>query len=91
MAPVRVPSTERVLAAGRHRIRADRRAQCVIVQLVDDHSRYALASHVASSETTNVEGEILLEHSRPASGVTYVGHGRPRGPHPKTPQTSPKS
>lgn len=39
----------------------------------------------------DLEGEILIEHSRPAPGVTYVGNGRPRGPHPPTPQASPKS
>ena len=27
-----------------------------------------------------LEGEILIEHTRPAPGVTYVGNGRPRGP-----------
>ena len=35
-------ATEYVLTGGR---------KCVILQLIDDHSRYALASHVASSET----------------------------------------
>jgi transposase InsO family protein len=35
-------ATEYVLTGGR---------QCVIFQLIDDHSRYAVASHVASSET----------------------------------------
>jgi len=39
----------------------------------------------------DLEGEILIEHTRPAPGVTYVGNGRPRGPHPKIPETSPKS
>jgi putative transposase len=39
----------------------------------------------------DLEGEILIEHTRPAPGVTYVGNGRPRGPHPKTPEPSPKS
>jgi putative transposase len=28
----------------------------------------------------DLEGEILIEHTRPAPGVTYVGNGRPRGP-----------
>lgn len=36
-------------------------------------------------------GEILIEHTRPAPGVTYVGNGRPRGPRPKTTETSPKT
>jgi putative transposase len=35
-------ATEYVLSGGR---------KCVIFQLIDDHSRYAVASHVASSET----------------------------------------
>jgi putative transposase len=29
---------------------------------------------------TDLQGEILIEHTRPAPGVTYVGNGRPRGP-----------
>lgn len=36
-------------------------------------------------------GEILIEHTRPAPGITYVGNGRPRGPRPKTTEPSPKS
>ena len=40
---------------------------------------------------TDLDGEILIEHTRPAPGVTYVGNGRPRGPRPKTDETSPKS
>lgn len=39
----------------------------------------------------DLEGEILIEHSRPAPGVTYVGNNRPRGPRAKTDETSPKS
>ena len=39
----------------------------------------------------DLDGEILIEHTRPAPGVTYVGNGRPRGPRPKNPGTSPKS
>ena len=27
----------------------------------------------------DLEGEILIEHTRPAPGVTYVGNGQPRG------------
>ena len=30
------------------------------------------------------------EHTRPAPGVKYVGNGRPPGPRPKAPETSPK-
>jgi putative transposase len=40
---------------------------------------------------TDLDGEILAEHTRPTPGVTYAGNGRPRGPRPKTSQTSPKS
>lgn len=29
---------------------------------------------------TDLNGEILIEHTRPASGITYVGNGRPRRP-----------
>ncbi len=39
----------------------------------------------------DLEGEILIEHTRPAPGITYVGNGRPRGPRPSTPETSPKT
>jgi putative transposase len=39
----------------------------------------------------DLEGEILIEHTRPAPGVTYVGNGRPRGPRPKNSETSPRS
>lgn len=40
---------------------------------------------------TDLHGEILIEHTRPAPGVTYVGNGRPRGPQSMTPRASPKS
>lgn len=32
---------------------------------------------------TDLQGELLAEHTRPAPGVTYVGNGRPPGPRPK--------
>jgi len=35
---------------------------------------------------TDLEGEILAEHTRPAPGVTYVGNGRRPGTRPRTPQ-----
>ncbi|HET6627207.1 MAG TPA: integrase core domain-containing protein, partial [Nocardioidaceae bacterium] len=40
---------------------------------------------------TDMAGEILAEHTRPAPGVTYVGNGRRPGPRPKNPKVSPKS
>jgi transposase InsO family protein len=39
----------------------------------------------------DLEGEILIEHTRPAPGVRYVGNGRPPGLQPKNSETSPKS
>ena len=39
---------------------------------------------------TDLEGEILIEHTRPAPGTAYVGKGRPRGPR-QDPEVSPKS
>lgn len=39
----------------------------------------------------SLDGEILIEHTRPAPGVTYVGNGRARGRRPKPPEPSPKS
>ena len=40
---------------------------------------------------TDVQGTILIEHTRPAPGISYVGNGRPRGRRPKTLETSPMS
>lgn len=40
---------------------------------------------------TDLDGEILIEQTRPALGVTYVGNGRPRGRRPNNPTPSPKS
>lgn len=39
----------------------------------------------------DLDGEILIEHTRPAPGIKYVGNGRPRGPAPRSPEPSPKS
>jgi transposase InsO family protein len=39
----------------------------------------------------DLDGEILIEHTQPTPGVTYVGNGRPRGQRPKNSETSPKS
>ena len=39
----------------------------------------------------DLDGEILIEHTRPAPGVRYVGNGRPRGGRPSTTEPSPKS
>jgi len=39
----------------------------------------------------DLEGTILIEHTRPAPGTKYVGNGRPPGGRPRSPETSPKS
>lgn len=39
----------------------------------------------------NLQGELLIEHTRPAPGITYVGNGRPRGQWRDDPEVSPKS
>jgi len=52
------------------------------VLVVTDHDKITV---------TDIDGEILAEHPRPAPGVTYVGNGRPPGRRPKHPEPSPKS
>ncbi|MGJ9420904.1 integrase core domain-containing protein [Aeromicrobium sp. CF3.5] len=39
----------------------------------------------------DLDGEILIEHTKPAPGVKYVGNGRPRGGRPNTSEPSPMS
>jgi transposase InsO family protein len=39
----------------------------------------------------DLEGEVLIEHTRPAPGITYVGNGRPPGMPPRPPEVSPMS
>ncbi len=51
------------------------------VLVITEHAKITVA---------DLDGEILIEHTRPGPGVTYVGNGRPRGPRPKPPETSPK-
>ena len=50
---------------------------------------------VAADDSTIViastDGEVLVEHPRPAPGVSYVGNRRPRGPRPTKTRPSPKS
>jgi hypothetical protein len=40
---------------------------------------------------TDLQGEVLAEHTRPAPGINYVGNGQPRGPRAKTGKPSPKA
>jgi len=65
-------ATEYVLTGG---------GKCVIFQLIDDHSRYALASHVASGETAMDAiaepasvTEVLTHQPSPMSGCRTVTH-----------------
>lgn len=48
-------------------------------------------SHGNTIIITDLQGEILAEHTRPAPGIRYVGNGRPPGTRPKNPQPSPNS
>jgi putative transposase len=61
-------ATEYVLSGGR---------TCVIFQLIDDHSRYAVASHVASSETVKeaitVVDKAITKHGVPQRLLTDNG------------------
>jgi putative transposase len=52
-------ATEYVLSGGR---------KCVVFQLIDDHSRYAVASHVASSETAK-DAIIVVDKAIATHGV----------------------
>lgn len=51
--------TEYVLTGGR---------KCVILQLIDDHSRYAVASHVANGETSEA-AITIFDKARAAHGI----------------------
>jgi putative transposase len=61
-------ATEYVLSGGR---------RCVIFQLIDDHSRYAVASHVASTETVTdaitVVDKAIAAHGVPQRLLTDNG------------------
>ena len=80
-------ATEYVLTGGR---------TCVIFQLIDDHSRYAVASHVARSENAT-DAIVVFDKAVAAHGVPQrlrsdlVGNGRPPGMPPKNHAVSPKS
>jgi putative transposase len=63
-----------------YRVDAQRAFQQVLVVSVDD-----------KVIVTDLHGEVLIEHTRPAPGVKYVGNGRPRGPRLKNEKPSPMS
>lgn len=62
--------------------KVDGRLACEQVLVITDGDNIIVA---------DLDGEVLIEHTRPAPGVRYVGNGRPRGPRPKSNQKSPKS
>ncbi len=39
----------------------------------------------------DLHGGVLIEHTRPAPGITYVGNGNPRGPRVRATPPSPMS
>ena len=62
-------ATEYVLTGGR---------KCVIFQLIDDHSRYAVASHVAWGETSEA-AITVVDKGIAAHGVPATAADRQRG------------
>lgn len=65
---------------------------------VDVHLAFAQVLVIAAGTNTgdpviitDLDGEVLAEHTRPAPGIRYVGNGRPPGTRPKTEEPSPKS
>ena len=54
-----------------------------------DHVLVAADDHTIV--IANTDGKVLVEHPRPAPGITYVGNRQPRGPRPSKPRPSPKS
>jgi putative transposase len=65
-----------------------------ITYMVDAQRAFQQVLVVRDCDTiiiTDLQGEVLAEHTRPAPAIKYVGNGRPRGPRPKTGKPSPKS
>jgi putative transposase len=61
---------------------------------VDGHRFYEQVLVVVEGDKITVadlDGEVLIEHTRPAPGINYVGNRRPRGPRPQTHKPSPMS
>ena len=68
VAAVRLPGPERVLATRATEYVLTGGRKCVIFQLIDDHSRYAVASHVASGETAEA-AIAVVDKAMAAHGV----------------------
>lgn len=64
------------------RYKVDGRLACEQVLVVTDGDTITVA---------DLDGEVLIEHTRPAPGVRYVGNGRPRGPRTNSDPPSPRS
>ncbi len=65
-----------------------------VTYMVDTHRAFQQVLVVSDSNKiviTDLLGEVLAEHTRPAPGTNYVGNGRPRGPRRTGDQTSPMS
>jgi putative transposase len=65
-----------------------------VTYMVDAHRAFQQVLVVSAADKiiiTDLQGEVLIEHTRPKPGINYVGNGRPRGPRPNTRQPSPKS
>ena len=65
-----------------------------VTYMVDVNHAFEQVLVVADDNTiviANTEGEVVVEHPRPAPGVTYVGNRQPRGPRPAKSRPSPKS
>jgi putative transposase len=65
-----------------------------VTYMVDTHRAFQHVLVVSAGNRviiTDLQGEVLAEHTRPAPGIKYVGNRRPRGPRPKTGNPSPKS
>ncbi|OBG31459.1 integrase [Mycolicibacter heraklionensis] len=64
-----------------------------VTYMVDRHHAFERVLVVPVGDKiiiTDIDGEVLAEHTRPSPGTTYVGNGRPRGSRPKPEQLSPK-
>ena len=65
-----------------------------VAYMVDTQRAFQQVLVVTDNEQvtiTDLDGEVIAQHTRPAPGIKYVGNGRPRGPRPKTQTPSPKS
>jgi len=65
-----------------------------VTYLVDARRAFQQVLGVSADDKiiiADLQGEVLLERTRPAPGINYIGNGRPRGPMPKTGKPSPQS